>query len=369
MSVCARRDERGTMRRRRPVLLRPAGSTRRLLVMADDRLVLEATPVAPARARTWVAHRLVELGQRDLRDLAELLTSELVTNALLHAGTAIALTVRPDGSGVRIDVHDGSASGPQLRHHSSLTTVGRALGMVEQLADSWGWDATDAGKTVGFSVSAPQDDGRDDGRDDEQPGAASGAVEEGTTAAGESGLGRYAPAGRGDGGALVAVRLLRLPVHLLVASQEHHDALIREFRLMSFAGQAPDSPPAPDLPAELAHIVEQLGVRYGRARARRDEEGRQAIEQGLLHIDQTYLVPAAAAEQIRQIGLLLDAADRFCAANLLLTLQRPPLLRRFGHWYRAEIVNQVAGRPPTPWDGPLRLPDPPSGDEGVRPRR
>jgi anti-sigma regulatory factor (Ser/Thr protein kinase) len=353
------------MRRRRPVLLRPAGSTRRLLVMADDRLVLEATPVAPARARTWVAHRLVELGQRDLRDLAELLTSELVTNALLHAGTAIALTVRPDGSGVRVDVHDGSASGPQLRHHSSLTTVGRGLGMVEQLADSWGWDATDAGKTVWFSVSAPQDDGEDDG----QPAGTSGAVEEGTTDAAESGLGRYAPAGGGDGGALVAVRLLRLPVHLLVASQEHHDALIREFRLMSFAGQAPDSPPAPDLPAELAHIVEQLGVRYGRARARRDEEVRQAIEQGLLHIDQTYLVPAGAAEQIRQIGLLLDAADRFCAANLLLTLQRPPLLRRFGHWYRAEIVNQVAGRPPTPWDGPLRLPDPTSADERVRPRR
>jgi hypothetical protein len=50
-------------------------------------------------------------------------------------------------------------------------------------------------------------------------------------------------------------------------------------------------------------------------------------------------------------------------------LQRPPLLRRFGHWYRGEIVNQVAGRPPTPWDGPLRLPDPTSADERVRPRR
>jgi len=332
--------------------------------MPGDELLLDPEPQAPRVARRWVRNRLMNLGRGHLEGSTELLVTEVVTNALLHAGTPIRVTLRVEGEGVRVEVTDGSQTEPVRRHHSPLATIGRGVGLLEDLSQAWGWTVTSQGKTVWFSVGhqSPPTSG-DAGASDQLPGdnaprqddervragAAPGEERQALDHRRESGLGRYAAGLPGD---VVEVRLLGLPVRLLVASQEHHDALIREFRLMALA---PDRGAHP-VPSGLAELVAELGVRRASASARRDREINAALDAGLLQIDQVFPAPTAAAQEMSRLAAVLKKADRYCDDNLLLTLARPPLFRDFADWYLGQILTQIAGGPPLPWTGPLTVP-------------
>ncbi|MFC3689950.1 ATP-binding protein [Aquipuribacter hungaricus] len=115
-------------------------------------LALPARPGSTRDARRWVADRLAELGLDDLLDAVELLTSEVVTNAVIHAGTPMLLRLRAEGPGVQVEVDDGSAMPPARRHYSATATTGRGVEVLETLADEWGWQPHDGGKTVWFRV-------------------------------------------------------------------------------------------------------------------------------------------------------------------------------------------------------------------------
>jgi anti-sigma regulatory factor (Ser/Thr protein kinase) len=88
----------------------------------------------------------------DVCDTAELLTSELVTNALLHAGTDVTVHVEDHGASVRIAVEDGSDDEPTLGELDSIDLGGRGLPLVAAMARSWGWDPLPHGKRVWFEV-------------------------------------------------------------------------------------------------------------------------------------------------------------------------------------------------------------------------
>lgn len=163
-------------------------------------------------------------------------------------------------------------------------------------------------------------------------------------------LGRYAPDPKGA--PLVPVTLLRLPLQLVTAGREHHDNLMRECRLLALAEGLPQA----DAPERLVRLVEVLGHQYAAARLRRDQEIDEALQSGELWIDQTTETPATAALAAQGLGALLDEADSLAERSLLLTTPRPPLLRRFAGWYLGQFVEQIAGRPATPWDGPLTMP-------------
>lgn len=80
-----------------------------------------------------------------------LLVSELVTNAVLHAGCSAVLRMRLPVAGagpVRIEVVDGSALPPRPRHARRDDTDGRGLELVEGLADRWGWCPEGRGKRI-----------------------------------------------------------------------------------------------------------------------------------------------------------------------------------------------------------------------------
>ena len=64
--------------------------------------------------------------------------SELVTNAVVHAGTDIDVTVQLHEGGARVEVQDRSAHLPVPRHYASLAATGRGLLMVDQLVTRWG---------------------------------------------------------------------------------------------------------------------------------------------------------------------------------------------------------------------------------------
>jgi anti-sigma regulatory factor (Ser/Thr protein kinase) len=120
-----------------------------------DEVSLPPHPASVGRARRFVRERLEELGVRDPGSDAELVVSELVTNAVMHAGTNITVRVVPAGRGARVEVADGSTELPGLRVVTAGSSSGRGLTLVEHFSQHWGADRTAAGKVVWFVVGAP----------------------------------------------------------------------------------------------------------------------------------------------------------------------------------------------------------------------
>lgn len=75
----------------------------------------------------------------ELVESASLVVSELVTNAVLHARTAIGvvITLLDDGA-VRLEVSDDSSALPQRRLYSEASGTGRGLVLVNALSAGWG---------------------------------------------------------------------------------------------------------------------------------------------------------------------------------------------------------------------------------------
>ncbi|NAZ87049.1 ATP-binding protein [Kineococcus sp. T90] len=126
--------------------------------VVEPPLVLDPAANAVAAARRYVRRALARLDAQELEESAELAVSELVTNALLHARTAFAITVRSTPAGrVRIEVSDSSPLPPQERRFGLGATTGRGLRLVEAVSGAWGIDPLEGerpGKTVWFEPRA-----------------------------------------------------------------------------------------------------------------------------------------------------------------------------------------------------------------------
>jgi DNA-binding NarL/FixJ family response regulator len=122
---------------------------------ATARAQLNAEPQSAASARHFVDQTLQRWHCEELFDVVGLLTSELVTNAILHAHSEIELKVTLMPDAVRIDVVDQSASLPAPREATEEDTSGRGLGLVEALAMAWGVDEHPGGKSVWFELPRP----------------------------------------------------------------------------------------------------------------------------------------------------------------------------------------------------------------------
>ena len=121
-------------------------------------------PPAPASvraARCFVGSVLAEWGLRAAYDAAEMLVSEVVTNAVLHARTPFTVTVTRSADAVRVSVNDGSPAVPQQRMYGPDATTGRGMRLVASLSLRWGVEPDDAGgKEVWFEVSTAGDAGQ-----------------------------------------------------------------------------------------------------------------------------------------------------------------------------------------------------------------
>jgi anti-sigma regulatory factor (Ser/Thr protein kinase) len=98
------------------------------------------------------ARRAADGTSADVETLV-LLVSEVVTNAVLHARSAIMLDIRPTADLVRVEVHDASPIEPRVHHFHVTSGTGRGLRMLEQLARRWGVKPNPkGGKVVWFEV-------------------------------------------------------------------------------------------------------------------------------------------------------------------------------------------------------------------------
>jgi anti-sigma regulatory factor (Ser/Thr protein kinase) len=146
------------------------------------RIPLMADLAAAAAARTVVEDAIRAWRVPVDADVAVLLTSELVTNAVTHgapsAGTFVLLTIAREAACLRVDVHDGSGDLPVLDtglldEAPDEAETGRGLLLVTSLSAEWGFYRTPTGKAVYFTLEFPPDipemdidagDGRADGR-------------------------------------------------------------------------------------------------------------------------------------------------------------------------------------------------------------
>ena len=121
------------------------------------RVPLATGPAAAAEARRRVRAAIRSWPVPVDLDVALLLTSELVTNAVRHeAGQAVMLVISCSDGRLRIDVHDTSRSLPAVADVPADAETGRGLLLVETLSDEWGFYRTPAGKAVYFTlVSQP----------------------------------------------------------------------------------------------------------------------------------------------------------------------------------------------------------------------
>lgn len=126
---------------------------------------------SPRAARSFVAGWLRDWDCPDVAEVALLLVSELVTNAVTHARTPTHVEVGRFGHTVRVAVSDGVPAGidPGAGRHSGRPGApsGRGLRIVEAMAERWGVTVGDLGKTVWFELRVPVGDGepRDVGQD------------------------------------------------------------------------------------------------------------------------------------------------------------------------------------------------------------
>ncbi|MGH3342751.1 MAG: SpoIIE family protein phosphatase [Carbonactinosporaceae bacterium] len=126
-----------------------------IAITAQTRATFEPTGRSAAAARRFVHRTLMEWGITDFVDDAVLLVSELVTNAIVHAGTRTDVTcLRYDG-GIHVEVQDRHPSRglPQtLLPADTDREGGRGLYLSARLASAWGVDYTRTAKRVWFRL-------------------------------------------------------------------------------------------------------------------------------------------------------------------------------------------------------------------------
>ena len=126
--------------------------TRQDGIVATIRLPPESASVGVARR--FVEQALAEIVRPAAIDVVVLLTSELVTNAIMHAGTPVEVLVRGLDSGVQVEVVDAGQQVPVVVDGGLACQSGRGLRIVAALSEAWGVDRRRDGKTVWFRCQA-----------------------------------------------------------------------------------------------------------------------------------------------------------------------------------------------------------------------
>lgn len=119
-------------------------------IKAAEKL-MEPDPQSVAFARKFV----LDLGlayDEETRERLAVLTSELVTNAILHARTPFVVKVSVHDDRIRVAVTDGNETLPIDKRWGPTSPTGRGLRIVEEISDRWGYEPITSGKTVWFEL-------------------------------------------------------------------------------------------------------------------------------------------------------------------------------------------------------------------------
>lgn len=132
---------------------RPQRSRQHADLPADPRAVAEARGLVRDTVRRGDAPAGIDV------DVALLLTSELVTNAVTHgsgrAGSGVTLLITGDAGALRVEAHDSSLASPVVHDRPAARDEhGRGMLLIDRMASDWGSYRTAAGKAVYFTLAA-----------------------------------------------------------------------------------------------------------------------------------------------------------------------------------------------------------------------
>ncbi|WP_282792813.1 SpoIIE family protein phosphatase [Streptomyces sp. CC224B] len=270
----------------------------------------------PPETRTVpLARRFVRSALRgaapEVVDTAELLASELVTNAVLHAGTEVEVRVWSYGGHVRVRVGDGRPDRPLVpRESRPYAGTGRGLAVVEELASSHGAHIGEGRKTAWFELwpEAPV------------PPA--------------SGWESVPVRGR-----TATVTLIDLPSIVFRAAQQHGAEMLRELLLTERVEErAGVSGPELLVAKDVANVIN----------ASMTPALEEAVSGGsTVTLDIAF--PLDAAPAVDTLRHVLEQGDEAAQLGSLLTLPAPPHTRSHYQWVLGQLVTQLSGGPPTAW--------------------
>jgi anti-sigma regulatory factor (Ser/Thr protein kinase) len=135
-----------------------AAAARARHLLRRKELAASMTLQAPGQARQVVRQACTDWGLAHLVNVAELVTSELVTNAIKHARTGVHFEALLRGDFLHLRVRDRSTSEPRLRDevHAAdrLAVGGHGLRLVDIYASGWGYVRSPEGKVVWATLRA-----------------------------------------------------------------------------------------------------------------------------------------------------------------------------------------------------------------------
>lgn len=277
---------------------------------APEAATFAPEPASAGAARRFVAAVLERSGAMEAVEPTVLLVSEVVTNAVLHAGTPVTVAVAVEEERVHVDVADGSSTIPSVKGYERDAATGRGRELVRALSSAWGVERRGDGKCVWFEIPIGGD----------------------ATASGEQGD-AVMPAPQDTG---PPVRFLSLPVELVWAMAKYGDALLREAVLLALGGDrevgdaADWSSPFINLEPLLVHV-------------------REARSNGVAALDvDCSFEPSSGAEALQRLALV-NEADRLATEGKLLLPPALPELAACRRWLLGEVIRQHEGDAPQPW--------------------
>jgi anti-sigma regulatory factor (Ser/Thr protein kinase) len=134
--------------------LRPLDAPRGRATAWDASWPLQRELTSVGRARRLVTAQLSDWTVGDLADAAELLVSELVTNALRHTRGPLRLNLRLHQGRLLCEVEDTESTAPVCSVVDADAEGGRGTELIDMLADAWGSTRTATGKTVWFELQS-----------------------------------------------------------------------------------------------------------------------------------------------------------------------------------------------------------------------
>lgn len=121
--------------------------------MSPRQVVLPADVTAPRAARDFLADACCGSHRAEVVQEAQLLVSELVTNAVRYGAPPIELQVRCAGEDrLQVRVRDSERRAPRPRSPDPDAEGGRGLLLVDLVSDAWGHEYDEDGKAVWFTL-------------------------------------------------------------------------------------------------------------------------------------------------------------------------------------------------------------------------
>jgi PAS domain S-box-containing protein len=307
---------------------------------------LELEPVAQSVgvARRALTELLRDVDRPEWTECAQLAVSEVVTNAVLHAHTAVQLSATLTDTELRVEVRDRNPTLPAHGPTDDGATTGRGMGLVAAMVSECGVTPLGPdGKVVWFVL-------RDDAADDIGALTAEELLDQWDLEAFQSSAAPEPPSDE----TLGTVVLRGLPPRLWLAAREHHQGILREFYLYDAiaGGGSAEAFAQTDTARQLVFSTLMEALRAAGVDAANHPHHADPARDAPARLDLELPVPPGGQQAFQAMQDILDAAERLAVAGRLLARPALPEILALRDWVCDQVVAQCSGGvAPSPWPG------------------